>query len=70
MKPYFEFYSDLDLILRDIESLRDKCHTWWMEDETFSEKEPDCAKWYILKDKLDEILDMLNDEPFFYDESE
>lgn len=68
MKPYFEFYSDLDLLMKSLEEIIEKCHEWWLNDEPFSEKEPTSEIWRELENALTDIQDELNDEPFFKDE--
>lgn len=71
MKPYYEFYSDLDLLLRDLSAIMDKVHTWWINDEPFDgtdvldKGDTSPEVWYDIYDKLQEVEDMLNGEPFF-----
>lgn len=66
MLPYFEFYSELDLIIKGLEELHRKCREFWINDKPFKIPENlDPEYWYTLMDAIDEVLDKLNDEPFF-----
>lgn len=64
MTPYHEFYSDLDIVMRTIEKMIDDCNTHWVSDVDFY-AEIDSEYWYTLRERLEEILDQLNNEPFF-----
>lgn len=58
MENYYEFYSDLDLAIKALEEARVCAHLAWIDDDTTCE-------WYDLFNKIDDILDELNDEPFY-----